>query len=312
MYCGGITTPIVHRTRETLDLARWEHTLAQATCPLPYALPWYLDIVTRKRWSALLTEDYQFIMPLPGKYLIRQPPFCQQLGIFGSALMPDTLTAFIQALQGSPLAIKLHFNEANQDVIPQTPGWETRTNYSLSLQSGYPDIRQNYHPSLGRKLEKCSPGLALETYPALKPFLEFYLNHNRTKFRLSHSRQQILYQLCSAILQRQSGQIFCVRNAKGHICAMDLIWISDRRLIHLFPASSPEGRQLGAMHFLIDALIRQYATQKIVFDFEGSNIPGIARFYHNFGASPGTYSVYCKDPWGLQRPFEFLSRYLPL
>ena len=37
------------------------------------------------------------------------------------------------------------------------------------------------------------------------------------------------------------------------------------------------------MTFLIDSMFQELAGKDIVFDFEGSMIPGIARFYKNFG-----------------------------
>ncbi|MDP4710743.1 MAG: GNAT family N-acetyltransferase [Saprospiraceae bacterium] len=302
---------VVHLPRAALDVARWDATIAQAGCALPYAYSWYLDVVTQGKWTALLSSDYRFVMPLPGKFWIHRPPFCQQLGIFGAELSPKILQSFLQALPRKLLAIYLPFNAPNQKHLTGLPGFIPAPNYILSLQSDYPAIRQHYHPSLRRQLDKNSPLLNLEWNVAVAPFLEFYLRHNRKKFRLSRYHQQVLCRLCHTLLERQSGSILVVRNAKGEVCAMDLIANSPGRLIHLFPASSPEGRQQAAMHFLIDRLIRQYAGQAVVLDFEGSHISGIARFYKNFGATLEPYSLYRKDPWRIGRPLGYLSRILP-
>jgi hypothetical protein len=43
------------------------------------------------------------------------------------------------------------------------------------------------------------------------------------------------------------------------------------------------------MFLLIDELIRQNAEKKIILDFEGSQIEGIARFYKGFGAENQPY-----------------------
>jgi hypothetical protein len=43
------------------------------------------------------------------------------------------------------------------------------------------------------------------------------------------------------------------------------------------------------MFLLIDTYIGQNAGKEMTLDFEGSNIPGIARFYKGFGALPQTY-----------------------
>jgi len=46
---------------------------------------------------------------------------------------------------------------------------------------------------------------------------------------------------------------------------------------------------LGAMYFLLDSFIKTNAEQDLILDFEGSMIPGVARFYSGFGAIPETY-----------------------
>jgi hypothetical protein len=43
------------------------------------------------------------------------------------------------------------------------------------------------------------------------------------------------------------------------------------------------------MFLLIDQFLCNKSGENQIFDFEGSNIPGIARFYAGFGASPITY-----------------------
>jgi len=39
----------------------------------------------------------------------------------------------------------------------------------------------------------------------------------------------------------------------------------------------------------VDQLIRDHAGSEKILDFEGSNIPSIARFFSGFGARPETY-----------------------
>jgi len=54
-------------------------------------------------------------------------------------------------------------------------------------------------------------------------------------------------------------------------------------------ASNEEGKKLGAMFFLVDNFIKTNAEKEIILDFEGSMIPGVARFYSGFGSIPETY-----------------------
>jgi hypothetical protein len=59
--------------------------------------------------------------------------------------------------------------------------------------------------------------------------------------------------------------------------------------IYLAASSSQEGIEKSAMFLLIDTFIQKNAGSMTTLDFEGSNIPGIARFYAGFGGSPKTY-----------------------
>ena len=79
---------ILHLRHNEIDRTRWDATIAQSLCDLPYAYSWYLDVVC-PMWEALATEDYAYVMPLPLKkkwgisYLIH-PIWVQQLGVFSA------------------------------------------------------------------------------------------------------------------------------------------------------------------------------------------------------------------------------------
>ena len=43
------------------------------------------------------------------------------------------------------------------------------------------------------------------------------------------------------------------------------------------------------MFKIVDAFIREHAGSELILDFEGSNIPTVARFFAGFGARPEIY-----------------------
>jgi hypothetical protein len=51
----------------------------------------------------------------------------------------------------------------------------------------------------------------------------------------------------------------------------------------------PNGKTLGASHYLIDRFIHDHAGQKMLLDFEGSDIRNLAFFYSSFGAITELY-----------------------
>ena len=63
----------------------------------------------------------------------------------------------------------------------------------------------------------------------------------------------------------------------------------NNRIIYLKGFSTEEGKKIGAMHFLFDAFIHSQSNQNKVFDFGGSSVASVARFYKNFGAADCLY-----------------------
>ena len=59
--------------------------------------------------------------------------------------------------------------------------------------------------------------------------------------------------------------------------------------------SSEEVILANAMAFLIDSFIKEHAEQHLVLDFEGSMIPGVARFYESFGGQKHRYFQLIKN-----------------
>ena len=71
-----------------IDKIKWDKIVAGSPGEMPYFYSWYLDAL-HPGWKALVTEDYQWVFPLPvnkslgfWKQMI-QPLFIQQLGLIG-------------------------------------------------------------------------------------------------------------------------------------------------------------------------------------------------------------------------------------
>ena len=86
---------IIHLENKAIDFNRWDHAISQSNNQLVYASSWYLNVVS-PQWEALVTADYEFVMPLPVKsrykipYLV-QPVLTQQLGIFSKQSITEKI-----------------------------------------------------------------------------------------------------------------------------------------------------------------------------------------------------------------------------
>src|ERR1043166_572384 len=70
-----------------IDKPKWDRCIESSANGMIYASSWYLDLVS-PGWNALVEHDYQSVFPLTrrkkfGFHYLCQPPFTQQLGLFG-------------------------------------------------------------------------------------------------------------------------------------------------------------------------------------------------------------------------------------
>ena len=90
-------------------------------------------------------------------------------------------------------------------------------------------------------------------------------------------------------MQLKKGRLIGVENEKGKFCAGGFFVYGKNHIINLFPASTDEGKQNGAMTLLIDFMLKENEQSGKIFDFEGGSISSIGRFYKGFGAAEVNY-----------------------
>ena len=59
--------------------------------------------------------------------------------------------------------------------------------------------------------------------------------------------------------------------------------------VFLFSATDATAKRTGAMHWLINEFIKSRSGEEMILDFEGSNLPGLARFYKRVGSKETVY-----------------------
>ena len=250
--------------------------------------------------------DYDAVLPIPyiraKKFLflkkIIQPIFCQQLGVFynvenleKSAFDP-VLALFLSEL------IKLHpktysFN-ANNTFVEK---WKKeniveKINYELLLNTPYLDLYANYSKNTKRNTKKAAK-YTLEIAKDISVAAYINMKEKNKKHPIKNKEYQIIKQLTTAISKRKLGKFIGVRVA-GELIAIAFFTKSNNRIIHLFSVSTQKGKEYAAPTFLFDTVIQEHANTNYILDFEGSVLPGVARFFKGFGASENNYFLYKK------------------
>ncbi len=271
-----------------IDAAKWDACIRSSEAGKLYATHLYLRHLA-DNWSGLVLNEYAAVMPVVWrkKWGIRYAyvaPFIQQLGLFGCYTADDLNKTIKAAMQYCKYG-DLYVNHTN-DIQPFLPAATPATNLVIPLQNGYESISRAYHTHLKNKLRKaaapslqCSASndieLAVRTYEEL--YAQRFLSVNAANY-------QRLIQVAKALVGKQQCFIRKVTDRQSNLLAIALFFKDENRIYNILPSTTALGRKLSAMHFLLDSVIKEFAGQPLILDFEGSDIPGIKAFYQSFGA----------------------------
>ncbi len=281
------------RNRE-IDKKKWDECINSSINGLVYAQSWYLDIVV-PQWDALIENDYETLMPLPVKqkygipYLI-QPKLVQQLGIFSANTISEELVAnFLKQIPRKFIWREFNLNSRNPS---SHLGISVRDNYELPLKNNYTEIYNGYHENTRRNLKKAlQSSIQVREEVEINSFVSAYSLHGKVK------EDVVLKQLVRIMNYAMSvccGEIVIATGLHGEILAGAFFLKAVGRIIYLASFNTDEGQKGSAMFPVIDAVIKKNSQQPLILDFEGSMIPGIARFFAGFGATKVSYPRYLR------------------
>lgn len=276
-----------------IDAAKWDNCIVKTEANRIYAKHIYLQHLA-DNWSGLVMNDYTAVMPIiwRKKWGIRyayDAPFIQQSGLFGT-YSSDDLKQAVAATMGYVKYGDLYLNHTNK-VQSFLPTARSATNLIIPLDLDYKTISQNYNNHLKSKLRKAStqslqylPGDDIEL--AVNTYRQLYAPRFPSVTAINYQRlMQVAKQL---FIQRQCF-IRSVTDKVNNLLAVALFLKDENRIYNILPSTTEEGRRVSAMHFLINNIIQEFAGTPLIFDFEGSDVPGIRAFYQSFGAANEPY-----------------------
>lgn len=293
---------IIYLPQNKIDKEKWNAAVDRAANGQIYAYAWYLDCVTEK-WDALISEDYTYIMPLPwnAKWLgvkqVYQPFFVQQLGIFGAENpSAEVVNLFLNAVPKHFKYIYTQLNEENPIGELVDFAVKSRCNMLLNLSESYENLHQNFRPTLRHCIRKAKKKLTFsDAHLDVETFIDFCKTNLPAQIGLSDTEYLTLKNIISTAQKKQKGHLFSVHSEDKTCIAVAFFLESHGRLVQLFTATSPIGRKANANHFLINSVIESNAESEKVLDFEGSEIPSIAKFFRGFNPREVMYHQIIKD-----------------
>lgn len=291
-----------------IDRAKWDRCVASSTVQLVYAQSGYLDIVS-PNWNALIYGDYHYIMPLVikrklGIAFLLQPIFAQQHGIFPAA-GPTIQNTFLTYIRDHFRYVVIHLNSSHSEPFPEEYKVNQRINFILNLSPSYDELKSNYSKHARRQIRKAEDNKVF-VIKELQPKEYLDLKNLATGNKLPKPSMQTLQLLIEYAYSNGNGTIYAAYSPDNVLCSAAFFYFAGQRVIYLNAASSDEGKKNSSMYRIVDQFIRENSGSALILDFEGSSIPGIARFYAGFGAKTEQY--YCLKLNRLPIPLRWLKK----
>ncbi|HET9747436.1 MAG TPA: hypothetical protein VFP97_17090 [Chitinophagaceae bacterium] len=247
-----------------------------------------------KHWDGLVLENYKAVMPLTwnrkyGFYYLYQPALTASLGVFGNNINENLVKSFLDTVPEKFSLIEISLNHAN-NFRSSINGYYSRSNYILHLNKPYEEILHSYRENHRRNILRAKElGCRISREISVDEIIQI----NRQQFKHidgpksgDYVRFKRLYEFLKG---KDKAKSYAVVDTNNKTLASAVFFFSHNRAFYILVGNHPDGKTAGASHALIDAFIKDHASQNLILDFEGSDIPNLAFFYHGFGAKEEIY-----------------------
>lgn len=288
-----ITNSIQQLNRDEIDDDKWDWCVHSAANTAVYGLSWYLDGVFPS-WQGLVLGDYLAVMPFFCKrkfgipYLV-QPYFCQHTGVYSPKVDSKLVNLFFNQLP-SVFRIRMSLNDLTAGLLEDSRFSRlARPNFILPIRNRVMgDLVKGFSNNTLRNAQKSlKQHFTMDTELSATQFLDFVREHVR--FEASDDIFAVLEALVGQSISNRSALLLGCRNGKRELVSTAFFVKFDNCYYYLISASSPEGYRQGALYYIFHLLLKQLSETDAIIDFEGSAIPGVARFFRGWGAEEQFY-----------------------
>lgn len=182
--------------------------------------------------------------------------------------------------------------DCNPQFTSDIQAENNKSTYLLSLDKTLDEIQANFKSSLKRQLKKAEKNLIIEEDKNTKRFYDIYSDSIGRQKNANKTPRDIVKKVFDLCQEKKCGQIFTAvdRDSNAH---SSILYVEDKNsAYYLLGGSRKEFLGSGAMGYLLWHCIQlAKASGKKTFDFEGSEVPGVAKFFSTFGGEAVKYPV---------------------
>ncbi|MBU3744779.1 MAG: hypothetical protein FGM61_09600 [Sediminibacterium sp.] len=275
-----------------IDAERWNACVRNNNNGLIYSQTPMLTALA-DNWHGLVIADYAAVMAIPWrkKWGIRYayvPAFMQQLGFTGTlhkSLLQESLPYIEQLISLGDF----QFNYDNTAIITAIPDVRKRINQVIDLQQPYQNLYHQFSNDAKRNMHQSEKHNLLIQTAWRDDIWDCFFAEMKTRYAPNMQDIHRFKQACALYFESNECHIRWIENDKKELLAAWVGLQDNRRLYNLLNVTTTEGRKKSANFYLFNSLIQEWCEKPILFDCEGSELPGVQAFYNHWGASTETY-----------------------
>lgn len=320
---GQVTPPQAHEpspdaaSARTIAADEWDAFVAQSPHGTVFAESWWLDAVAGpERWRQNAVRN-------AGGDLVAAWPTILRRTRAGDVHVGAPLTPYLGPLLTPGTGKSMRSREQEQvDLLLEamrpyahvearcapaydywTPlswqGFGQTTCYTWRIEeTGDIDaVRSRVHSRTAGAIRKAlKSGILVEDGSADDLNAMLHATFDRQGLAESAPSSSLVERVTAESTRRGRGELLAARDADGRLHAAGLFVHDARSTWYLSGGADAALRSSGAMSLLIWTAIEHAAGRGTAFDFEGSMLPSLERYFRSFGGTPAAYSVVRHTP----------------
>ncbi len=295
-------------TREELDVEKYNACIQASIQSSVFGFSWYLDVVA-DNWSVFVLNDYEAVMPVPWrkKFFIKyvyHPFWVIQLGLFSKEAEDEN--EFLIELFSEFKYVNLRMNSKNLFSMFHAFQKQKQLQF-IRLQSNYESLTTVYNRNRKRELKKANKlDLTEKWNDNPKKLIDLFKENVGKRVRKLKDEDYLrLYKLMNVCLEKKKGELLTIYDKENKLISGAFFLKDTNKVTELVCSSNFKNRDNGGNTFMNDRAIFKYERNFDVFNFGGSSMKNIAKYYQSFGAENEHYIElhYNKLPW-LMRLFK--------
>ena len=271
--------------------------------------PWWLDAVAPGQWDAVeIVKAGKLVARLPymktkrmGFRLLGMPDYTQTLGYWidetGAknakkyARRKDLISELIEKLPKG-YSVDLALDHTCDYLFPfRWNGFVLQMAYSYRIEDIHDIdlIWKGLADNIRTDIKKAQKIITIEDNHSIDDLILMQKKTFTRQGRNYNGREELLFRLDAALVEHNARKLLCAVDAEKRIHAAAYFVYDSNCCYYLIGGGDTELRNSGATSLLIWEGIKFASTVSKSFDFEGSMIEPIERFFRAFGGVPTPY-----------------------